>query len=94
LLELGLALGLVVVSAAFLFGIVAAAVYMLGPLTSSGGSRGGGMMVVGALGFGIALLRYPWAALLRYYRYEAHTLRPLKDNETTTPGNGHEKNEG
>lgn len=35
-----------------------------------------------------------WRPYLTYYRYEVHTLRPLKENETTTPGDGREKNEG
>ncbi len=50
--------------------------------------------MVGILGLGVWVLKYPWTALLRYYRYEAHTLRPLKDNETAPPHKARDKNEG
>ena len=45
-----------------------------------------------ALGFlGSALL---WRKLLTYYRYDGHTLRPLKEEKTATSDNGSETNEG
>jgi hypothetical protein len=94
LLEVLLALGLVVMSAVFLCAVFAAAKYLLGPLASSGGGRGGGLLMIGILGLGIWALKYPWTELLRYYRYEAHTLRPLKENETAPPDDAREKNEG
>ena len=37
----------------------------------------GGVMFVASLW----VLRRLWSAFLRYYRYEAHTLRPLDDRE-------------
>ena len=50
--------------------------------------------MVGILALAFWVLKYPWNALLRYYRYEAHTLRPIKDEKTAVPGNGSDKNEG
>ena len=47
-----------------------------------GGGRSGGKVEVLSLLGGIWLLKYPWNALLKYCRYEAHTLRPLADDET------------
>ncbi len=94
MLEVLLALGLMVLSAAFLVAVVALVAYLFGPLAWSGGSRGGGMIFVGSLGLGVYALKYPWTALLRYYRYEAHTLRPLKDDKTAARPEGREKNEG
>ena len=45
-----------------------------------------------ALGFlGSALL---WRKLLTYYRYDGHTVRPLKEEKTATSDNGSETNEG
>lgn len=52
------------------------------------------MLILGSIALAVYALKYPWAALLRYYRYEAHTLRPLKENETAPPGDARDKNEG
>ncbi len=41
-----------------------------------------------------AVLSYLWASLLKYYRYDPDTLPPLPNNNTTTPGDGRENNEG
>jgi hypothetical protein len=89
LLELALGFGLVVVSAAFLVGVFMGCAYLLGPA-----GRAGGPVMIGVMGAAFWVLKHPWTALLRYYRYEAHTLRPLKDDETTTLGNGRETDEG
>lgn len=40
------------------------------------------------------VLAFLWGLLLRYYRYDAHTLRPQSENKTTPSGDGREKNEG
>jgi hypothetical protein len=45
-----------------------------------------------ALGFLISAVL--WRKLLTYYRYEAQTLRPIKDETTATSGDGGGKNEG
>ena len=84
LLEVGLALGLVVLSAAFLMVWVAVPIYVLKLLSLKGGRIGKAGAVWIMLGF--FLLKYPWNALLKYYRYEAHTLRPIKEDRT------HERN--
>jgi hypothetical protein len=89
LLELALGFGLVAVSAAFLVGVFMGGAYLLGPA-----GRAGGPVMIGVMGAAFWVLKHPWTALLRYYRYEAHTLRPLKEDETTTPGVRRDKNEG
>ncbi|MBL9048674.1 MAG: hypothetical protein JNK19_00995 [Tabrizicola sp.] len=45
-----------------------------------------------AVGFLISGLL--WRKLLTYYRYEVHTLRPIKEEKTATPTDGRETNEG
>jgi hypothetical protein len=89
LLEVGLALGLVVVSAVVLVAVTVGASYLFAPA-----GRAGGPLLAGSIALAFWILKYPWTALLNYYRYEAHTLRPLKEDETTIPGDGREKNEG
>lgn len=89
MLEVVLALGLVAVSAVVLIAVSAGASYFFAPA-----GRAGGPLLVGSLALAFWVLKYPWTALLRYYRYEAHTLRPLKENETAPPGDAREKNEG
>lgn len=95
MLELGLALGLAVFSVAFLAGVVLLALYHFGPITSSSeGSGGGRAIILGSFGLAAYVLKYPWAALLKYYRYEAQTLRPIKDETTAMPRDGGGKHEG
>ena len=45
-------------------------------------THSGGKLEVASFLGGLWLLKYPWGALLKYYRYEAHTLRPLAEGET------------
>jgi hypothetical protein len=108
LLELALALGLAVVSAGvFLAGLalvlwvlmtVYMALFRVSPILAYGVmTAGAGLSVKVATPVmrlcwkGLAAI---WRPFLTYYRYEAHTLRPLTKNETTIPGDGREKNEG
>lgn len=80
LLELGLALGLAVLSVAGLAGAVILGLFIFGPVGSDGG--GGRWIILGSLGLAIYILKHPWAALLKYYRYDTQTLRPIKEDET------------
>jgi len=95
-LELGLALGLVMLSATvflsglalILAGTMAAitVLYRLSPLLGYGVIAGVMALatkcvdpVMKLCWKGLAAL---WKPFLTYYRYEAHTLRPIKDDET------------
>lgn len=89
MLEVGLALVLVVLSAAFLGVVSLGAVYIFGPA-----GRGGGPLLVGCLALAFWVLKYPWNALLQYYRYEAHTLRPTEGEKTAALADGRDKIEG
>jgi len=108
MLEGGLALGLVVVSAGvFVAGLAFAswmliavyqALFQVSPILAYGVmTAGAGLSVKVATPImslcwkGLAAI---WRPFLAYYRYEAHTLRPLAQTEKTTPGDGREKNEG
>lgn len=81
MLEVVLALLLAVFSGAFLVVCAVLPVYLLTLFGVKGGRRVG-RLGIASLVTGIFLLKYPWNALLRYYRYEAHTLRPIKDETT------------
>jgi hypothetical protein len=93
LLELSLALGLAVLSVAFLVGVVLAGLYLQGPVGDDEGS-GGRPFILGSFCLAVYVLKHPWAALLRYYRYDVQTLRPLAESKTEVPGDRREKNEG
>lgn len=47
--------------------------------------------VMGTIWKGLAAV---WRPFLTYYRYEAQTLRPIKDEKTAARPEGREKNEG
>jgi hypothetical protein len=93
LLEVALALGLAVLSGAFLAGVVFAGLYLFGPV-GDGDGTGGRSLLLGSICLAAYVLKYPWTALLNYYRYDVRTLRPLKKNETATPADGRDENEG
>ena len=108
MLEVGLALGLAVLSAGvFLAGLalvlwVLVAVHLtlfrVSPILAYGIMTIGAGLSVKVAGPVMRLcwkgLAAIWRPFLTYYRYEAHTLRPLKENETVPPGDGRDKNEG
>ncbi len=102
-LEVGLALGLAVLSAGvFRAGLalvlwVLMAVYLLlfrvSPILASGIMAGGAGISVKVAGpvmkpcwKGLAAI---WRPFLAYTGHEAHTLLPLTENESATPGDGH-----
>ena len=100
MLELALAFVMVLLSLGLLGGFVALVSYDFG-FWGNGRDvhRDFDAVLVKAVVFAslvaaVGLLGYLWALLLKYYRYEAHTLRPLKENETVPPGDGRDKNEG
>jgi hypothetical protein len=94
LLEVVLAFGLAVLSVAFIAGVLFVGLLLFGPVVGTEAGGGGRLIFLGSICLSLYALKYPWTALLRYYRYEAHTLRPLKDEKTAAPANGREKNEG
>jgi hypothetical protein len=108
LVEVLLALGLVVLSAGTIMAGLALSVaalmavyvtlFRVSPILAYGLlAAGGGLTfkfvvpIMTMVWKGIAAV---WRPFLRYYRYEAHTLRPIKDEKTAAPANGREKNEG
>ena len=108
LLEVGLALGLAVLSAGVLLAGLALVLWVLiavyltlfrvSPILAYVIMTSGAGLSVKVAGPGMRLcwkgLAAIWRPFLTYYRYEAHTLRPLKENETVPPGDGRDKNEG
>jgi len=72
-----LALALVAISAIVLVAVTAGASFFFAPA-----GRAGGPLLVGSLALAFWVLKYPRTALFRYYRYEAHTLRPIKEDRT------------
>jgi hypothetical protein len=108
LVEVVLALGLAVLSAGTLlaglalcvvgFMAVYAALFRVDPILAYGltaASTGLTIKFVGpvmkTIWKGLAAV---WRPFLGYYRYEAHTLRSLADEETAAPAHGRDKNEG
>jgi hypothetical protein len=98
LLELVLVLVLVALSLGLMAGFGALVSYEFGLWGDGRASHGADSLVrafvFAALVCAAAVLSYLWASLLKYYRYDTHTLRPLPNNNTTTPGEGHENKEG
>ena len=108
MLEVLLALGLAVLSAGvFLAGLalvlwVLMAIYLtlfrVSPILAYGIMTTGAGLSMKVAGPVMRLcwkgLAAIWRPFLTYYRYEAHTLRPLKENETAPPGDARDKNEG
>ena len=92
MLEVGLALVLAVLSVGFIAGAILLALFLFGPFGSE--DSGGRVLILAGVAFAVYILKYPWIALLKYYRYEAHTLRPIKDEKTAARPDGREKNEG
>ena len=108
MLEVLLALGLAVVSAGvFLAGLalvlwvmmtVYLALFRVSPILAYGIIGAGAGLSIKVANPVMSLcwkgLAAIWRPFLTFYRYEVHTLRPLKENENATPGDGREKNEG
>ena len=82
MLEVALALILVVLSAGFFLGVVGLAIFALNLVLPAEAGRLGGAIIILVGALAAYLLKFPWNVLLKYYRYEAHTLRPIKDDET------------
>ncbi len=108
LVEVGLALGLVLLSAgALLAGLalcvvglmaVYTALFRVDPILAYGllaASSGLTIKfvgpVMGSIWKGVSAV---WRPFLTYYGYEAHTLRPIKDEKTAARPEGREKHEG
>ncbi len=107
-MEVGLALGLVVLSAgAMLAGLalcvgglmaVYVALFRIEPILAYGfmaASTGLTIKFVGpVMGTIWKGLAAVWRPFLTFYGYEAHTLRTIKDEETAARPQGRDKNEG
>lgn len=74
------------------------ALFRVDPILAYGllaASAGGTIKFVGpVMGTIWKALSAVWRPFLTYYGYEAHTLRPLRDDKTVAPPEGREKNEG
>jgi hypothetical protein len=99
LVEVALALVMVALSLGLVFGFVALMSYDFG-LWGNGrdNHRDFDALLVRAVVFAslvsaACVLAYLWGVLLKHYRYDARTLRPIKDEMTAVPEHGSDKSE-